>query len=387
MVRRLHPFKIVFLTCFLLLLQLLVQAQGTLDSLMPVRGFAIAAPTSRNLDSFVVFINNVLAPNKVNTLILRIDFNYQFTSRPELVDKGALSHAEVKKMVAAAKKGGIRIIPQINLLGHQSWAGSLGKLLQVYPQFDETPWVKMPENYKWPNEDGLYCKSYCTLHPDVHKVVFDVVDEICEVFETDAFHAGMDEVFYIGEEGCPRCGGFDKAELFAGEVRKIRDHLAQKGRKLWIWGDRLLDGKTTGLGMWEASFNNTHRAIDMIPKDVVICDWHYERPDKTAVYFAMKGFDVVTCTWRKPEVAVQQAVDMLAFREDAPKEQKGRYLGVIETVWSPVTAFFNGYYNKPVPPSDADTKNTPWNTFNAMFQYINGVQTLKTDVKTNKKTK
>ena len=45
----------------------------------------------------------------------------------------------------------------------------------------------------------------------------------------------------------------------------------------------LLDGYATGLGMWEASHNETHMAIDLIPKDVVICDWHYERADKTAV--------------------------------------------------------------------------------------------------------
>jgi hypothetical protein len=80
----------------------------------------------------------------------------------------------------------------------------------------------------------------------------------------------------------------DKAELFAGEVRAIHNHLALKNRELFIWGDRLIDGKTTGLGEWEASYNNTYRAVDMIPKDVVICDWHYERADKTAIYFAMK---------------------------------------------------------------------------------------------------
>jgi hypothetical protein len=68
---------------------------------------------------------------------------------------------------------------------------------------------------------------------------------------------------------------------------------------MWIWGDRLLDGKTTGMGEWEGSYN-TYRAIDMIPKDVVICDWHYNRADKTSVYFAMKGLRVITC----PESAV-----------------------------------------------------------------------------------
>jgi len=55
----------------------------------------------------------------------------------------------------------------------------------------------MPEEYKWPNDDELYCKSYCPLHPEVHDVVFDVVGELTDVFEASAFHAGMDEVFYI----------------------------------------------------------------------------------------------------------------------------------------------------------------------------------------------
>ncbi len=49
----------------------------------------------------------------------------------------------------------------------------------------------------------LYCKSYCPLHPDFHKVVFAVIDEICDVYETDAFHAGMDEIFYLGRGQMP----------------------------------------------------------------------------------------------------------------------------------------------------------------------------------------
>jgi N-acetyl-beta-hexosaminidase len=225
----------------------------------------------------------------------------------------------------------------------------------------------MPEKYKWPNPDGLYCKSYCPLHPKVHEVVFALVDEICDAFETDAFHAGMDEVFYIGDANCPRCAGHDKAELFAGEVQRIHDHLAAKNRRLWIWGDRLLDGKTTGLGEWEASYNNTWRAIDLMPKDVTICDWHYERPDQTAVYFAMKGFQVVTCGYRSPEVSVQQARDMARFRKSATSEMKGRFQGVVQTVWSDAGRFLTREYH--AEPSAAGSKNS-WNSFKAMFDEI-----------------
>ncbi|WP_211229819.1 family 20 glycosylhydrolase [Olivibacter sitiensis] len=214
----------------------------------------------------------------------------------------------------------------------------------------------MPEKYTWPNPDGLYCKSYCPLHPEVHNVVFDLVDEICSVFEADAFHAGMDEVFYIGHDSCARCAGLDKAELYANEVNKIANHLARNNRKLWIWGDRLIDGKTTGIGMWEASMNNTHRAIDLINKDVTICDWHYDRPDQTAVYFAIKGFSVVTCTWKNGKNAVVQLQDMVRFGQQATDELAPRYQGMMQTVWSGANSFLDKFYDTKPAIAESETE-------------------------------
>jgi hypothetical protein len=355
-----------------ILVNLCADAQQSKRTLFPVRGFAIAAPTPTVLDSFITFIDSELAPREVNTLVLRVDYKYQFKSHPELIDSGALSQEQVKMLVAACKRNNIHLIPQINLLGHQSWANRPGKLLQVYPQFDETPQVVIPEQYQWPNADSLYCKSYCPLHPEVHNVIFDLVDEICDVFESDAFHAGMDEVFYIGHDNCVRCSGKNKAELFAGEVTTISKHLNLKRRKLWIWGDRLLDGKATGVGMWEGSMNNTHHAITMIPKGVVICDWHYERPDKTPVHFAKNGLTVITCSWRKPEVAVAQVNDMVSLRKQSRGAMKNRYAGVMETVWSSVSVFLNGYYGKDAT-TGADNGQSPWNCFRAMFEHIDKI--------------
>lgn len=314
------------------------------QDILPIRGLAIAAPDKENVDRFVKFINEELPPRRINTLVLRVDYNFKYKSHPELAEENSLSQDDVNKIVTACQKHGIAIVPQINLLGHQSWASKLGMLLKVYPEFDETPNVKLPENYEWPNEDGLYCKSYCPLHPEVHKVVFELVDEILVAFQADAFHAGMDEVFYIGQEECVRCNGIDKAELFAGEITKIRNHLAQTDKKLWIWGDRLLDGKTTGLGMWEASMNNTHRAIDLIPKDIMICDWHYERVEPTAAYFALKGFDVATSSWRKGAVAKEQLVFLENLKKNASEETAQHIMGMVHTSWSSVSSFLDKFY-------------------------------------------
>jgi len=333
--------KLLIAACLLSLISFLTKAQSP----YPIKGLCIAAPSVNAVDEFVKFIEKELVPSGLNLLILRIDYQYQYKSHPELVGENPLTETDIKKLVKVCKNNNIRLIPQINLLGHQSWQSTAGKLLEVYPEFDETSMVQLPKQgeYKWPNPDGLYCKSYCPLNPGVHKVVFDLVDEICDVFETDGFHAGMDEVFYIGHEQCPRCYGKDKAELFAGEVTKIRNHLNEKNRTLWIWGDRLIDGKTTGIGMWEASYNNTHRAIDMIPKDVVICDWHYERPDPTAVLFASKGLSVLTCPWRNSENAVKQEKLMRTFIEGATEETKPLYLGMLQTVWGSAEGFMKTY--------------------------------------------
>jgi Glycosyl hydrolase family 20, catalytic domain len=351
-----------------------IQAQPANELLFPVRGFAIGAPATKDVDRFVKFIGDELVPRNVNVLVLRVDFNYRYTSHPELQDSDALSRDDVRKIVDVCSHNHIRIIPQINLLGHQSWASKVNNLLAKYPEFDETPNVKMPVKYEWPNADGLYCKSYCPLHPQVHAIVFALVDELCDAFQATAFHAGMDEVFYLGDDDCPRCGGRDKAGLFAGEVRRISDHLAIRNRELWIWGDRLLDGKTTGLGMWEASFNQTSRAIDLIPNDVVICDWHYERPDPTAVMFAMKGLRVITCPWNRPEVAVVQAEDMARMRMQATPEMKNRFYGVMQTVWSGAGNFIDGFYGTSVSKGTQTEGNTAWETFRKLYQRMDELE-------------
>jgi len=339
-----------------------LQAQSIFD----VTGFCISAPSPEGLDEFINFVKDDLAPNGVNTLILRIDYRYAYESRPELRGENPLSKNEVKQLVNVCKELNINIIPQVNLLGHQSWHSKETKLIEVYPEFDETPHITLPENYVWPNEDGLYCKSYCPLHPEVHEVVFDLVDEIVEVFEATAFHAGMDEVFYLADDKCPRCMGKDPAALFAGEVTKISNHLEKKGARLWIWGDRLIDGAETGIGMWEASMNNTARAIDMIPKSVVICDWHYEKAYPTPAYFATKGFDVVACPWRKADVAEAQVKMIFDLKTNSTSEMSSHLLGVMQTYWSSPPQFIEEYKKK----TDATIENSAAECFKAMVGAI-----------------
>jgi hypothetical protein len=128
----------------------------------------------------------------------------------------------------------------------------------------------------------------------------------------------------------------------------------------------LIDGKTTGMGEWEASYNSTYRAVDMIPKDLIICDWHYERPDQTPVYFAMKGLNVVTCPYRVPGNSVLQAQDMVKFRKYATPEMKEHYMGMVQTVWSGARPFLDSFYGR----KPETSENSAVKCFKALYSEI-----------------
>ena len=303
---------------------------------LPIRGLHMSAPGRADIALCTKFIRDALPMEGVNTLVLEIDYGYQFKSRPEMSDPNGLSEADVKELVHACRDAHVRLIPQINLLGHQSWAGHTDALLVKHPEFDETPG-------KYPDNKGIYCRSYCPLAPGLHGVLFDLIDELCDACESDAFHCGMDEVFILADPGCPRCPGKPTAELFAGEVNALHDHLKSRKRQMWMWGDRFLDGRTNGLGEWEASANGTQDAIHHVPTDIVICDWHYEKAEPTPAYFALSGFPVVACPWRGSTVAIRQLEMMRALRAGANPKIGAKSQGVLHTTWCGAGAFIRAY--------------------------------------------
>ncbi len=333
---------------------------GADSSALPIRGIHLAVPATADVPLAVRFIRDALPKEGVNVLVLEFDYRYQFTKHPEITDPDPLSRDDVAKLVAAAKDAGVRLIPEINCLGHQSWDKTTLALLRTHPEFDET-------SGQYPQNQGIYCRSYCPLHPTVHDVLFDLMDELADVCGSDAFHVGMDEVFLLGEDACPRCKGKDKAELFAQEVRTLHDHLAKTNRTMWMWGDRFLNGDASGIGKWEASLNSTQAAIHTVPKDIMICDWHYESAAPTAALFAAEGFNVVSSPWRKSNVALAQLELIRSVRANANDAIAPRMQGVLQTTWVDAGAFIKAYYGE-------DTSNTEAleaaNCFKALFAAI-----------------
>jgi len=281
-----------------------------------------------------------LAKRGVNLLIVEVDYFYGYASHPELQMEDPVKKETVKALVAACRAHGIRPVPEFQSLGHQSWAEKTFPLLVKYPQLDESPrkYAGNKGTDPWGNE--FYCRSWCPLHPDLQPIINDLYDELIDVFEADALHVGMDEVFIIADADCPRCGGKPTGELFARAVNDAYDHIVRKrGKEMMMWADRLLDGKATGYGEWEASMNGTNSAIDRIPKDIILCDWHYEpkyplqqTPRSTfpsVRIFVDRGFRVLPTSFRNVK-AVKSFIDQsLAVPSD-------KVLGHLCTIWHPL---------------------------------------------------
>lgn len=336
------------------------------EASLPVRGLHLSAPGKKDLPAALAFIRESLPKEGVNTLILELNYTFDFQSRPEFGDPSAPGAGEWKQLAGACREAGIELIPQINCLGHQSWAKRNGRLLEKHPEFDETPG-------KYPDNEGIYCRSYCPLHPEVHKVLFDLMDEVARASQARAFHIGMDEIFILADPDCPRCKGRSAADVFAGEVGVLHDHLASIGCRTWMWGDRFLDAKSTGLGKWEASENGTPPAIDKVPKDIVICDWHYDKAPETPRYFARNGFDVVICPWRKTPVALAELEGIRAIRSGADAGEARHALGVVQTTWCGFGAFVKAYGAAAADgPVEKNSASESARCFRSLFQAARG---------------
>jgi hypothetical protein len=306
---------------------------------LPVQGFHAEVLERGDVSLRERFIRDALPREGVNVLVLEIGYYYAFKSYPQVAESNAMAAEDLKRVVAACADAGVELVPLFNCLGHQSDFGRSSGLLRAFPEFDERP--DIPQDA---SAEQINSRCYCPLHPRVHEVVFALLDELAEACGAKRLHVGMDEVFLIGEEKCPRCRGKDPAELFAGEVKVLHDHLASRGLKMWMWGDRFINAAEFGIDRWSGSKNGTWPAVDKAPKDIVICDWHYTKAIKTPAYFVGKGLGVVAAPYRAADVALEQLKMIRELRTESALA-----MGMLQTSWSGFDTFVRAYYGEPGP--------------------------------------
>lgn len=294
-----------------------------------VRAIQVGVPDENNIDIFERFIEEMLAPLGINHILLCLDYRFKFKTHPDITDEPATSYEIAKRVSSVCHRNSIKVIPVTNVLAHQTsiFNGWEPKgLFRSYPDMEE----------KFDGE--LHStKCLCTRHPKVRPIMFDIISELMEAFDTRDIHVGLDEVWDIGK--CPRCKNVPEEILFSEYINDIYGHITANNGKMWIWGDRLIDGHlvpNVNAG-YETCLSDMYKAVDIIPKDIVICDWHYyDEPfgQLSPSYWAMKGFDYIGCVFNSIN-----GTDQMLYATRVVQSPKT--LGTMLTTWCKLEAFID----------------------------------------------
>lgn len=148
---------------------------------------------------------------------------------------------------------------------------------------------------KW----GVFPDILCAGNPKTYEFVYNVLDELLEIFPSKYIHLGGDEAPRDRWKTCPRCqaeirrlglkgtNGFPaEAQLQAYFMNRVAKHLAEKGRNIIGW-DEILEGdvdKGTTVMSWRGVAGGqeaARRGLDavMSPTSYYYLDYYQTKND------------------------------------------------------------------------------------------------------------
>jgi hexosaminidase len=165
-----------------------------------------------------------LARYKLNTAVFEMEDKFPFSKHPVLSAPGAMTREQVTKLIAAAKRQHIEIVPLVQTLGHVAFVAK-------HPEFYSLREVPMSN---W---------QLCPLKPGTFPLIQDMLDDVMDLVQPARyFHIGGDEARELGMgDDCRQKWG-DKAavESFKMWLGFVCDYLKKRGKTAIVWDDMFL---------------------------------------------------------------------------------------------------------------------------------------------------
>lgn len=173
--------------------------------------------------------------------------NVVAVSDPER-DNGYYTQEEVREIVQYAGERGITVIPEIDMPAHFTAAEAAYPELacrkldtDVAYYFGSTvPRTQL--GYK----DNSWNRSACLGKQFTYDFIYDVIDEVCELFPAPYFHIGGDEAPRDEWKKCPDCQkvikekGLNSVDELQGYFNnQINEYVKKKGKRLIGWNEIL----------------------------------------------------------------------------------------------------------------------------------------------------
>lgn len=268
------------------------------------RGVHLYMPGPDQMDFFKRYVTEVVLPMHYNTVIIELGGAMEYKSHPEInemwetirekmktgewpecphyqIGEGhVIKQDEMRELVAFLKGFGLNVVPEINSLSHVQW------LTKAHPEIaeqesksDTRDAADLRESDA--NYDTFYPDSYCPSNPKTYEIMFDIMQDVIDVFQPTMMHMGHDEVYTYGK--CDKCKG-RAAEVIAEDIKKLHGFLTERNIKMILWGDMMNDVNRYAVP----------ELIDMIPKDILLLDfiWYFRLERDTEVRHLDHGFEV-----------------------------------------------------------------------------------------------
>jgi hexosaminidase len=200
-------------------------------------------------------------------------------------DGDILTQDEVRELVEYGRYRGLEVYPEVPTLSHTDY------ICMAYPEIAE-------------RDNDPYPDTYCPNHPDTYKIVFDIMEEIIDVFNPKVINIGHDELYTAAK--CERCRDFYPYELYVKDITTIYEWLKARGIRTMMWAEKLLPvitekgkeyGGTGGRHFRDGVEIEAHPELYHcqfhLPRDIIMLHWYYSFGIQYDYVFHTHGYNAV----------------------------------------------------------------------------------------------
>ncbi|QYM79320.1 family 20 glycosylhydrolase [Horticoccus luteus] len=184
-----------------------------------------------------------------NELHLHLEDAVEYPRLPAVARRDAYSYKQFARLVDAATRHGIGVVPIVNLLGHTQY------LIKV-------PELRDLNELRAPDGSPLPAGQICPLHPRTLEVAEKLLRDMAPFCTTGKVHLGLDESFHLGRHPLSRreIADVGLATHFARHVQRLHAVAASLGLRSAMWADMLYF---------------LPDAIPQLPADLTAYEWFY----------------------------------------------------------------------------------------------------------------
>ncbi|HVU23970.1 MAG TPA: family 20 glycosylhydrolase [Opitutus sp.] len=180
---------------------------------------------------------------------LHLEDAIEYPRLPGVARRDAYTRRQFARLVEAATRVGIKVVPIVNLLGHTQY------LVKV-PELRDLNELRAADGS--PLEQG----QICPLHPRTLEVAEKLLRDVQPFCTAGKVHVGLDESFHLGKHPRSRkeIARIGLAAHFARYVNRLHALTRSLGLRMGLWADMLY---------------YIPAAIPLLPREVTAYEWYY----------------------------------------------------------------------------------------------------------------